>query len=135
MKHLVSIVIAGAGLCMVGTTFAHSTSGDHGQATVVTSQSKQSKPDQSKQSKSESTSEQERHGEQAKQSQETPAHTEFGGDKNPDARSRQHPQYPESAQHLGPQEEEQGQGSKAGGSGKPRPGHEEKSDAISGVGR
>lgn len=128
MKHFVSIIIAGAGLCMAGTTFAHSTSDDSGRATTVTSQSKQSK--------SEGTSEQDRHREQAKESQETPAHAEFGGHKDPEARARQHPQYPESAQHLGPQEEEQGQGSKAGGSSKTRPGHEEqKKDAISGVGR
>ena len=80
------------------------------------------------------SSEQQRHEEQAKKSQETPAASQFGGaPKDQDARERHHRQYPESAQHLGPQEEEQGQSSKD--SGKTRPGHEEKrKDAVSGVG-
>lgn len=76
--------------------------------------------------------------EQAKQSQETPSHSQFGGAaKDQATRERQHKQYPDSAQHLGPHEDEQGQGSRGtSGSGKTRPGHDDqKQDAVSGVGR
>lgn len=126
MKHVLPVVIAAAGLGLSPAAFGHSPSADGSPVTLVTSQS---------QSQSGSSSQQQRHEEQARTSEETPAHSQFGGaPKDQETRERHHQQYPESAQHLGPQEEEQGQSSK--GSGKTKPGHEDtRKDAGSGAGR
>ena len=123
MHHAIAVVIVGASLSLIGTSQAGvDTSGIR----LVTGQS---------QHQSSGTMSPD---EQARKSQETPSHSQFGGaPKDQDTRDRQHRQYPESAQHLGPQEDDQGQGSKgASGSGKTRPGHEDKKqDAVSGVER
>ncbi len=123
MQHTIAVVIVGAGLSLIGTAQAGvDTSG----LRLVTGQSQH-------QSSGTMSPEQ-----QAGKSQETPSHSQFGGaQKDQGTRERQHQQYPESAQHLGPQEDHQGQGSQgASGSGKTRPGHEDKKqDAVSGVGR
>jgi hypothetical protein len=123
MKQVLPIVIATAGLSFSVAAYGPPASMAGSEVTPVTGQSR-----------SGSSSEQQRHEEQARQSQDTPSHSQFGGaPRDQDTRERHHQQYPESAQHLGPQEEEQGQSSK--GSGKTRPGHEEKrKDAGSGVG-
>lgn len=116
MTHVSAIVFLGAGLYLTGTAYA-GVDALQGRTIPVTGQSSQSKEHQK---------------EQARQSQETPSHSQFGGaPKDQEARERHHPQYPESAQNLGPQED---QGSKGGS--KTKPGHEEKKqDAVSGVGR
>ena len=127
MQHAIAVVIVGAGLSLIGTAQAGvDTSG----LRLVTGQSQGQSQHQSSGTMSPE--------EQAGKSQETPSHSQFGGaEKDQGTRERQHRQYPESAQHLGPQEDHQGQGSQgASGSGKTRPGHEDKKqDAVSGVGR
>ncbi len=115
-KSIIVAVMGGAARCLMGTTPAYS-SGE-GLIKLVGSQS-QSNPSDKQQHQ--------QHNEQARQSQETPAYSEFGGaQKDQETRERHHQQFPESAQHLGPQEDEQGQRG-AAGNGKPRLGHEEKS--------
>jgi hypothetical protein len=123
MHHAIAVAIVGASLSLVGTSQAGvDTSG----LRLVTGQT---------QPQSSGTMSPE---EQARKSQETPSHSQFGGaPKDQETRERQHRQYPESSQHLGPQEDDHGQGSKgASGGGKPRPGHEDKKqDAVSGIQR
>ena len=124
MTRLVSIIIAGAGLCVGGAAYAHSLSVHEAAATPVSGPSR-SQSSSDRQSQRDQTKE-----EQAKKSRETPSHTEFGGQpRDQEARERHHQQYPESAQHLGPQEDQQGQGSHPGGQESKQP------DAVSGVGR
>ena len=127
MLHGIATVMVTAGLSLAGTagTGVHATDG---LLMPVTGQSQQQQQSSGTMSPSE----------QAKQSQETPSHSQFGGAaKDQATRERQHTQYPESAQHLGPQEDNQGQGSRGtSGSEKTRPGHQDqKQDAVSGVGR
>ncbi|MBD0315396.1 MAG: hypothetical protein ICV75_01780 [Nitrospiraceae bacterium] len=121
--QVLPIVLAAAGLILSTTAYTPSVSAGGSGITPVASQST-----------SGSSSEEQRNKEQAQKSQETPSASQFGGaPRDQETRERHHRQYPESAQHLGPQEEEQGQSSKGGG--KTRPGHEEKrKDAGSGVG-
>ena len=126
MLHGIAAVMVSAGLSLAGTAEAGVPATD-GLLMLVTGQQ------QSQQSSGTMSP-----SEQAKQSQDTPSHSQFGGTaKDQATRERQHSQYPESAQHLGPQEDNQGQGSRGtSGSDKTRPGHEDqKQDAISGVGR
>lgn len=129
MKRLVSIAL-GAALCVAGTAYAHSTPGNQAVLTPASGQS------HSQSSSGSSSSQRGQTEQQAKESQDTPAHTEFGGQPKDDAaRERHHQQYPESAQHLGPQEDEQSQGSRGTG-GKTKSGHEDtRQDAVSGMGR
>lgn len=124
MMHVVAVVFFGAGLCLSGTAYSGIES-VQGSKILVTGQSQPS------------SQQQEQSQEQARTSQETPSHSQFGGaEKDQAARERHHSQYPESAQHLGPQEQDQDTGSKGAGGGKTKPGHEDKSpDAVSGVGR
>jgi len=118
MNHVGALVLVGAGLYVTGAIEAVADVSPK-PAILVTGQSSQSK---------------ESRKEQARKSQETLAHSQFGGAaKDQETRERHHPQYPESAQHLGPQEE---QSSKGTSGGKAKSDHEEKAqDAVSGVGR
>jgi hypothetical protein len=123
MTRLVSMIIAAAGVCVGGAAYAHSLSVHEAAAAPVSGPSRsQSSPDR------QSTQRDQTKDEQAKKSRETPSHTEFGGQpRDQEARERHHQQYPESAQHLGPQGDEQ----RSEGAGKE--GHAP--DAVSGVGR
>ena len=126
MRYGIAAVMITAGLGLAGTAQAGVQASD-GLLTLVTGQSQQQQQSSGTMSPSE----------QAKQSQETPSHSQFGGaGKDQATRDRQHRQYPESAQHLGPQEDNQSQGRGTSGSDKTPPGHaDQKQDAISGVGR
>jgi len=86
-----------------------------------------------KESKSSQSPSQQREAEEARRSQNTPSHSQFGGaPKDQGTRERQHPQYPETAQHLGPRDAESNTGgNQASPSGKPQ----KRNDAISGVGQ
>jgi hypothetical protein len=115
MKKSLSLMAAGAGLCLAGAAYGHD-SATHQKATPMANQSQ--------------SSDQQRQKQQAKQSEETPAHTEFGGQaKDQEARERHHQQYPDIAQQLGPQ---------GGDKGQAQEGHtrreDKKQDAVSGVG-
>src|SRR5215212_6182322 len=84
MQHAIAVVIVGAGLSLVGTAQAGV---DTSALRFVTGQS---------QHQSSGTMSPD---EQARKSQETPSHSQFGGAaKDQSTRERQHPQYPESAQ-------------------------------------
>ena len=67
--------------------------------------------------------------------QDTPmaSHHEFGGQpKDQETRERHHPQYPESSQHLGPQED---QSASNQATDRSREGTEQERAAVSGVGK
>lgn len=123
-----SFIIAGASLFLGGAVYAHGLVSEQGPAVLVTGQSQSQS-----QGSGRSQGQDQRMQDQAKESRQQPSHTEFGGQPaDQAARERHHQQYPESAQHLGPQEGDHPQGAqRSGGEG----GQGSRQDAVSGVGK